>query len=182
MRSWPIRWVLPLVLVGAAGVGAAMAATASLHSTATVRGFKSVRFGVILVNSSGRTLYRYTPDSKGVNRCSSHAVCAKYWPALLVKAGSKPTASTGANAALLGTMAAAHGMRQVTYAGYPLYTFAGDTRAGLLKGQGFEGIWYVVSTKGLLVKRPISTTQTAPTTTTAPAPSTTDDGGGGGWG
>src|SRR6478672_499885 len=103
-----IRWGLPLVLVAVAGAGAAMAATAHVHtSAATVKVAKSSKFGTILVGSTGRTLYRYTLDRKGVNRCSSNATCNKYWPPLLVKPAAKPTVGTGAKAALVGTIKAA---------------------------------------------------------------------------
>jgi predicted lipoprotein with Yx(FWY)xxD motif len=164
-----IRWGLPLVLIASAGVGAAMAATASVHSQrGTIKAATSTSFGTILVSSSGRTLYRHTLDSKGVNRCSSNATCNKFWPALLIQAGAKPTVGSGANAALMGTIKAPHGMRQVTYAGFPLYLYAGDKTAGQTKGQGFQASWYVVNTKGALVKHALSTS-TGTTTTTKKA-------------
>ncbi|HKB53100.1 MAG TPA: hypothetical protein VKD22_03815, partial [Ramlibacter sp.] len=74
----------------------------------------------------------------------------------LVKAGVKPTVGGGASASLVGTIKAAHGMAQVTYAGFPLYFFAGDRAAGQTKGQGFGGKWYIVNTKGALVKHAMS--------------------------
>jgi predicted lipoprotein with Yx(FWY)xxD motif len=166
MRGRWIRVLLPVVLVGAVGAGAAMAATASMRSSErTVVAFKSSTFGMVLAASNEHTLYRYTPDSKGVNRCSSNATCNKFWPALLVKAGVRPTAGEGASSSLVGTMKAAHGMAQVTYAGYPLYFFAGDKAKEQTKGQGFEGKWYVVNTKGALVKHAVSTSGGATTTT-----------------
>jgi predicted lipoprotein with Yx(FWY)xxD motif len=170
MRGRVIRWALPLVMVGVAGAGLAMAATASTQaSSGTVRAVQSAKFGMVLVSSTGRTLYRYTVDSKGVNRCSSVAVCNKYWPALLVKPTVKPTAGTGADASLIGTIKAKNGMRQVTYAGFPLYTFAGDAKAGQTKGQGFDNTWYVVNTKGALVKHAVTSggaSATPPATST----------------
>jgi predicted lipoprotein with Yx(FWY)xxD motif len=39
----------------------------------------------------------------------------------------------------------------VTYAGWPLYTYVGDTQAGLASGQGLDlegGVWYVLRTSG----------------------------------
>ena len=177
MRGRLIRWGLPLLLVAVAGAGAAMAATASTHSQAgTVRTAKSKTFGTILVAANGKTLYRYTLDTKGVNRCTGNAACAKYWPQLLIKPTVKPTAGTGASAALLGTIKAAHGMRQVTYAGFPLYIFSGDSAAGQTKGQGFEKQWYVVNTKGAFVKHAVSGGGTG---TTGGSTSTSS---GGGWG
>jgi len=166
-----IRWVLPLAVLAAVGAGVAMAMSASTTSGGgTVKAAKVGKYGTVLVNSSGRTLYRYTLDKKGVNNCTKDATCAKYWPRLLVK--GKPTAGAGVKAGLLGTIAQPKGMRQVTYAGYPLYTFAGDSKAGADKGQGFDKTWYVVNTKGALVKSAVSggqgsTTTTAPSTTTS---------------
>jgi predicted lipoprotein with Yx(FWY)xxD motif len=170
MRGRWIRWGLPLLLVAVAGAGAAMAATASTQAqSSTVRAVKSKSFGMILVAANGKTLYRYTLDSKGVNRCTSNATCAKYWPQLLIKATAKPTVGTGATAGLLGTIKAAHGMRQVTYAGFPLYFFSGDSAAGQTKGQAFQKEWYVVNTKGAFVKHAVSggTTTTKSTSTSS---------------
>lgn len=162
-----IRWFLPVALVATIGAGAAMAATAAVHSSApSVKLADNATFGKMLVGPTGRTLYRYTVDSKGVNRCTKVAVCAKYWPQLLVKAGTKPTAGAGVKASLLGTIKAAHGKAQVTYAGYPLYYFAGDTKAGATSGQGFESKWYVVDTKGALVKHAASSGSASPAPTT----------------
>ena len=45
-----------------------------------------------------------------------------------------------------------------------LYFFAQDKKAGQLNGQGFEGKWYVVNSKGALMKKPV--TSSAPSTTT----------------
>ncbi len=175
MRGRWIRWGLPLLLVAVAGTGAAMAAPASLQAQGTVKVVKSKSFGMILVAANGKTLYRYTLDSKGVNKCTSVAVCAKYWPQLLIKSTAKPSAGTGASAALLGTIKAAHGMRQVTYAGFPLYYFAGDPGAGQTKGQGFQKQWYVVNTKGSLVKQAVAAGGTSTN-------STSTSSGGAGWG
>jgi predicted lipoprotein with Yx(FWY)xxD motif len=170
MTGRTVRWVLPLLLLVPLGVGVAMAASSSSTATGTVKAAKSKTFGTILVSSKGRTLYRYTIDGKNVNRCTSDPACNKYWPPLLVKAGVKPTAVAGAKASKLGTIKAKNGMRQVTYAGWPLYTFAGDTSSGQTKGQGFEKQWYVVNTNGGLVKRTVA----------APTPTTTS--GGNAWG
>lgn len=174
-----IRTLLALTLIAALGAGAAMAATSALHSsTPSVKTVANAKFGTILVSSTGKTLYRYTVDSKGINRCTKVPVCAKYWPALLVKPGVKPTAGTGVKTSLLGTIKAAHGMMQVTYAGFPLYAFAGDKAAGQVGGQGFEHTWYVVNTAGALVKHAVSGAPPKP----APAGGATTTSGGDTWG
>jgi predicted lipoprotein with Yx(FWY)xxD motif len=178
MRGRMIRLLLPVAVVAAVGAGAALAATAALRSSSVaVKAVDSPKFGIVLVSSAGRTLYRYTVDSKGVNRCSGVSVCSKYWPALLVKPGVNPGAGTGVKASLIGTIKAAHGMRQVTYAGFPLYTFAGDTKAGQTNGQGFDKQWYVVSAKGALVKAAVSSGSTPAPPASDPGYGTTTTGG-----
>ena len=156
MRRQAIRWALPLVLLASVGVGAALAAKASVQSGTTVKTAKVSKYGTVLVSSSGKTLYRYTLNGKGVNKCTPDAACRALWPQLLVKAGVKPTVGGGASAGLIGTMKAKTGWRQVTYAGYPLFTYKGDSAAGQTKGQGFQSQWYVVNTKGAFVKHAVS--------------------------
>jgi predicted lipoprotein with Yx(FWY)xxD motif len=174
MRGRVIRWALPLALAGVAGAGVAMAATAATQSGGTVKAVQSTKFGMVLVGSTGRTLYRYTKDSKGVNRCSGDKSCAPYWPPLLVKPTVKPTVGAGANAKLVGTIKAAHGMRQVTYGGFPLYFFSGDKKAGQVNGEGFESVWFVVNTKGALVKHAVAAGSTGSNQSTSTGGTSTD--------
>jgi predicted lipoprotein with Yx(FWY)xxD motif len=165
MRGRAIRVLLPLVVVGAIAAGASMAATASKRSgSATVQAANSTSFGMVLVNAAGHTLYRYTLDHKGVNACTG--ACAKLWPPLLVKGTAKPTAGGGANSGLVGTMMATNGTHIVTYAGFPLHLFSGDTKSGQTKGQNFQGKWFVVNTKGALVKQAVKTSTGGGATTT----------------
>ena len=174
MRGHPIHWTLLLVVgVAAAGATAMMATAGSTKANnGTVDVSKTNTLGTVLVAANGHALYRYTVDSKGVNRCSNVPACNTYWPALLIKNGTKPTAGAGASAKLLGTINAAHGMRQVTYAGFPLYYFSGDKTSGQTNGQGFERKWYVVATNGAVVQHTVKATATNSGTTTA-APATT---------
>jgi predicted lipoprotein with Yx(FWY)xxD motif len=171
--------VLPVcVLIAGGGAGVAMAMTPSLASKPTVKTAKTTKYGIVLVATNGHMLYRFTPDRKRVSTCKG--ACLGYWPKLLVKTGVKPSAGSGVTASMLGTINAGHGMAQVTYGGYPLYYYAGDTKAGQTNGEGVLKTWYVVNTKGALVKKPVSTTTTTNTTTTTTTTSTGS--GGGGWG
>ena len=65
------------------------------------------------------------------------------------------------------------GKLQVTYNGWPLYTFAGDTQAGQDKGENIKsdgGTW-------LVIQSPASATST----TAPPATSSGSSSSGGGW-
>jgi len=169
MRRRLIRLLPLLVLVVVGGTGAALAAGAAPKAgTATVK-TATGKFGTVLVAGNGHTLYRYTPDKKGKSTCTG--ACLQYWPKLMVKAGTKPTAAGGAESSLLGTIKAGRGMAQVTYAGYPLYLYVADKSAGQINGEGSFKSWYVVNTHGALVK--------AATKTTSSSTSSSD---GGGWG
>ncbi len=158
------RRVLPLVLVALAGVGAAMAATMS--GSATVQTTLNAKFGRLLATASGRTLYHYSLDKHGSVSCTG--TCAKAWPPLLVKAGAKPTAGPGVDPAKLGTVKRPDGTMQVRYAGFPLYRFSGDTKAGSATGQGAGGKWFAVTPAGRLAKGPTQTSPVPPTTTVEP--------------
>jgi predicted lipoprotein with Yx(FWY)xxD motif len=166
MRSHWIRWSLPFVVLAVVGAGVAMAATHS-SSGAAVRGSSTSKYGTVLVNASGMTLYRYTPDHKGVNTCTPNAACAKAWPRLLVKGAAKPKVGGGASTALIGTIKQPKGLTQVTYGGFPLYTFSGDKKAGDVNGEGIAGSWYVINVKGALVKHAVAAASTTSTTTTS---------------
>ncbi len=168
MRVRWIRLVLPLALAAVVGAGVAMAATTAPGSSgATVKTAASSTYGKVLVAANGKTLYRYTLDKKGKSVCSG--ACATYWPPLLLKGTAKATAGPGASAALLGEVMRANGAHQVTYAGYPLYFYAGDKKAGDTTGEGVQKVWYVVSPKGALVKA-------------AAKKASTSSGGAAGWG
>lgn len=184
MRRRSTRIVLPLLLVAVAAVGTTMAATAATRSAATVKLVTSAKYGKVLAAANGKVLYRYTLDRRHVNKCTAKASCARYWPSLLVKATVKPRAGAGLNAKLLGTIKAPKGMRQVTYAGWPLYYFAGDAKAGQINGEGYQKVWYVVNAKGALVKAPVATTGggTGGTGATGATGPTGGGGGGTGWG
>jgi len=103
--------------------------------------------GTFLTDGDGRTLYLFTPDSPGVSTCTD--ACLQAWPALVTDGA--PEAAGMADATLLGTLVRDDGGVQVTYAGWPLYAFAGDTVAGDVNGQGVEGVWFLVAPDGTML-------------------------------
>ncbi len=170
MTTRLVRRALPLAMLAALGAGVAVAFAATTAHSGTVSSAANAKYGALLVNASGHTLYHMTAEKRGKIACTGS--CAKFWPPLVIKQGTKPTAGTGVKQAKLGTIKRPDGSIQVTYNGYALYRFADDKKRGDTKGEDVEHIWFAVSPAGTLVKAP--TTGTTHTTTTSPT--TTDDG------
>jgi predicted lipoprotein with Yx(FWY)xxD motif len=103
----------------------------------TVHVADNAKFGKILVDADGRTLYHFDKDKNGKVACTGS--CATTWPPLLVAKGTKPSGTTG-----LGTVQRPDGTTQVTYHGEPLYRYSGDSKAGDTRGDGVAGLWHVV--------------------------------------
>jgi predicted lipoprotein with Yx(FWY)xxD motif len=107
----------------------------------------SSRYGRILTDGGGRTLYLFTRDTSGRSRC--YGQCARAWPPLL--ATGKPRAGSGARARLVGTTRRRDGAVQVTYRGHPLYYYIGDRRPGQVLCQNvveYGGTWLVADPAG----------------------------------
>jgi predicted lipoprotein with Yx(FWY)xxD motif len=123
------------------------AAPAATSSAAPVITAKSSSLGTFLVDAKGRTLYLWDADKGAMSTCNG--ACATDWPPLTTK--DAPKAGTGVKSSLLGTSKRSDGTLEVTYAGHPLYYFAGDTSSGQTTGQGsgsFGAPWWVVSPAG----------------------------------
>ncbi len=135
-----------VVLVVLVWASAASAATAP-----TVNAASSDALGArIIVDGAGRTLYRFTLDSRKSIRCSG--ACARTWPPVIVRRAAKLVAGNGLVQARLGTLKRPDGRLQLTWAGFPVYRFALDRRAGDVKGHGLGGTWFAVAASGRLVK------------------------------
>jgi predicted lipoprotein with Yx(FWY)xxD motif len=137
-----------LVLVAAAP--AAAAAAVAVKRQAGVVGVRGSRFGRILTDGRGFTLYLFTHDRRNLSRC--YGACAKAWPPLLTR--GRPRAVSGARASLLGTTRRRDGTRHVTYRGRPLYYYVGETRPLQVFCQDvteFGGTWLVVSPRGTAI-------------------------------
>ncbi len=108
--------------------------------------------GEIITDGSGFTLYMYAPDHRGASQC--YGLCAQQWPPLVLPQGvDGAKAGPGVRAALLGTVRRSNGQLQVTYNGWPLYLWMGDTAPGEATGQAYDmGLWYVVSVTGAVDK------------------------------
>ena len=127
-----------------------------MPTSVTVKVRQDPVLGPILVDPKGMTLYMFPPDAGSRVTCTG--ACAGTWPPLVIAAGHRPNAGAGINGADLATLADSNtGARIVTYAGYPLYRYAGDLSAGEANGQALflnGGPWYAVNPDGQPVTGP----------------------------
>lgn len=130
-------------------------APATTTSSSTSGGAKvdlaSNKLGKILVDSKGVTLYLFVADTGTKSTC--YGACAGAWPPLTTK--GQPVAGSGVSSKLLGTTKRTDGTEEVTYAGHPLYYYAGDTGPGQTTGQAlpqFGAPWYVLGASGTAIK------------------------------
>jgi predicted lipoprotein with Yx(FWY)xxD motif len=156
-RALPIGLAVPAVaaavaLSGCGGGSMADTATAAKPAAtpaakpATV-GTRHTALGTALVDAEGRTLYLFEKDKGAASSC--YGACAAAWPPLAATA--TPKAAGDVKAGKLGISKRTDGTSIVTYAGHPLYTYAGDTAPGDTSGQGLDDYgaeWYAVAPGG----------------------------------
>jgi predicted lipoprotein with Yx(FWY)xxD motif len=121
----------------------------------TVRAIDVPGPGRVLSNGVGYPLYVYLPDNRGQSRCTT--ACAAAWPPFVLPSGiRRAVAGPGIKLSLLGTTRRSDGSLQVTYNGWPLYTYVGDVR-GQATGQAEGmGAWYLLSTQGTVDRQPLT--------------------------
>jgi predicted lipoprotein with Yx(FWY)xxD motif len=138
-----------VALVPAAALSSA--AAVALSHAPTVR-LEQTELGEILVNGSGHTLYVFTRDRHDRDSCVKVGGCLQTWPALTTT--RKPVAGAGVKASLLGTIKLHGRVRQVTYAGHPLYTYAlelGRRSTFNIGAEQYGGAWDAINVAGVPV-------------------------------
>jgi predicted lipoprotein with Yx(FWY)xxD motif len=106
----------------------------------------TTKLGRVLTDGKGRTLYLFEKDKGTASACSG--ACAGIWPPLTAGAA---VAGPGVVSSDLGSIKRADGTTEATYAGHPLYTYAGDAKPGDTRGQGldqFGAEWYALAPDG----------------------------------
>ena len=144
------RRLVPFLTLATIALSAGIAFAATTGTTIKT---SNTRVGKILTSRRGFTLYMFSRDKKNRDNCVKIAGCMSVWPAVTTKA--KPIAGSGVRKSLLGTIKLPNGQRQVTYAGWPLYTYVGDSgpRATSYIGSFLNGgFWYAVSPTGKVIK------------------------------
>ena len=163
-----VRQIAALVLASGFIVAACSASGASSTTSAapgtsipgpagavTVGTASSPTLGTFLTGTKGMTLYTHAGDGTNMSICTGG--CLTAWPPLAVTAGQQPTAGPGVTGHL-GSFTRTEGTTQVTYNGWPLYSWPGDAKPGDATGQGVGG--FSVAT----------TAVSAPALYSAPAP------------
>jgi predicted lipoprotein with Yx(FWY)xxD motif len=102
-------------------------------------------YGAVLADRSGHTLYLLTTEAGSKLHCTSSA-CLDAWPPLLLTKGQKVGIGSGVKGKV-STIARSSTTVQVTFNGYPVYTYAGDSGKAQTNGEkivAFGGTWYML--------------------------------------
>jgi predicted lipoprotein with Yx(FWY)xxD motif len=127
------------------GSGGASAQGAAAESAGRLAVWDSPQLGKVVTDSAGLTLYRFDKDTASPPKSNCEGDCAKAWP---VVAAQGTSAAPGIDASLIGEVTRSDGSKQLTIAGWPMYRFAKDTKAGDVKGQGVGGTWFAAAPDG----------------------------------
>ena len=147
-----MRRMLTLTVLAVLGLGLA-ASLASASGRRAKLGLRRTSAGMILVNGRGFTLYAFTRDSRNHDACAKIKHCLAAWPA--VTTTGRPVAGPGVKPGLIGTITLKSGVKQVTYAGHPLYRYIGDQSPGqtyYINFLQFSGHWPALNAAGKEVK------------------------------
>ena len=143
-----------LTLIAATALIASLTtASAGASGTRAKLQLRSSRVGMILVNSRGFTIYAFTKNRHNKDICAEVSGCLSVW--LPVTTSGKAIGGRGVNSRLIGTITLKNGVKQVTYAGHPLYTYVADSGPGqtfYVNASQFGGRWPAVNPAGNEVK------------------------------
>jgi len=95
--------------------------------------------GYVLALADGDVVYTYANDKQGGQPTCTDS-CAAVWPAVT---GLPMTNSGETLPGKLGTVTLPNGAKQITYNGYPLYTYKGESPMSTA-GNGVGGQWHVI--------------------------------------
>jgi predicted lipoprotein with Yx(FWY)xxD motif len=138
---------------GAYGGGGASTKPASSTSSGVVSVDDNAKLGKIIVDSQGNTLYYFKKDTQNGDTSTCSGACAQVWPPYT--ASGSPKGENGASASMVGTIKGSDGSSQVTYNGWPLYTYVGDKAPGDTNGNDLEQFgdeWYALTPQGVKPK------------------------------
>ena len=132
MRVTAVLSTIWILLTVASGNSYGQGGQAVLPAEVTVQ--KSIT-GPVFADAKGLTLYTFDRDAAGKSVCS--AACARNWQPLRVPDLANDIVGEWA------TVRRDDGSRQWAYNGKPVYTFAGDTKAGEVTGDETDSTWHI---------------------------------------
>lgn len=144
------------------------AAPVSAHDPALLKAGNVSGFGEILTNAHGFSLYGLSDEFGGKLACTGE--CLKFWPPVLVsKSATKVSLGAGVTGEI-GFVARSATTKQVTFDGYPLYTFVKDSGPGQKHGEGvvaFGGTWGLLRASSLILPAKAAAATSTTSTTAA---------------
>lgn len=135
MVTIKIRYAAFVVLALALASGHAVDAAMHGHLPATIR-LETTKLGQVYATSTGMTVYEFKKDVPHSYKSTCYGECARLWPPIAAPANFKPIKPWG-------VALRKSGEKELTYQGYPLYTWIKDTKPGDVTGQGVKGAWRV---------------------------------------
>jgi predicted lipoprotein with Yx(FWY)xxD motif len=131
-------FVMGVALLSASACTKNQVSVAPATPITTVQISSTAKFGNVMTDSAGMTLYFFASDATGASACTGGCLAA--WP-VFYKANLNLPA--GLNASDFGTITRADGSKQTTYKNWPLYYYASDVKAGDINGDLVGGTWFV---------------------------------------
>ncbi len=110
---------------------------AKVSTNAKVMLTNNAKYGSILTDGAGYTLYFFTKDTLN---SSCNGQCAVIWPAFFA---DSLTVGAGLADSDFTTITRIDGSHQIAYKGWPLYYYSGDSNPGDVNGEDFGGVWFV---------------------------------------
>ena len=111
----------------------------SLPHGTTVMIVQKSKLGYVLAEANGQVVYTYAHDTKG-GTPTCNGSCAEVW---LPVTGVPKTALGETFPGTFSLVTRSDGTKQMTYNGYPLYTYKGAAPLSTA-GEGIGGVWHVV--------------------------------------
>lgn len=128
-----------------------LAIVISIIATATTENYtvnlaNNEELGTYMTNETFFTLYRYLsdPQDQGISTC--YGACSRNWPPFYTE---NLTINPELRSGDFTVITRDDGSKQLTYKGWPLYLYAGDTKPNETKGQSMDGVWFVVVPQNL---------------------------------
>jgi predicted lipoprotein with Yx(FWY)xxD motif len=131
--------------------GASSSAPAAAKGAASTIKTRTTSLGTFLTDNAGRSIYLWAADHTDKSTCSG--ACVSAWPP--VPATGSVTVAGAAVQKDVGTTTRSDGTKQLTYAGHPLYYYAGDSGTAT-SGQGstmFGAPWWLVTPSGTAITK-----------------------------